>query len=196
MNFNTFRSFKRPTPPFSDPRDPATEYVHKFPLDEELSQRTLWLCFVVGLVWSTLGLACALPFYDRPTLFGRNSYPATLLGQLFVQDWVDAGRKPPINFRYSHTVSVHLPMALPHVLSPHPEIPLQTACTSTMFRFVWRLRLLVPLHLSIALNFCYESMRRPTQVSLAQVRRYPFICSCRIKRQQSDPPLDESIVVP
>ena len=69
FNFNTFR-FKRPTSPFSDPRDLATENVHKFPSDEELSQRTLWLCFVMGLVWSTLGFACALPFYDLPTLFG------------------------------------------------------------------------------------------------------------------------------
>ena len=87
-------------------------------------------------------------------------------------------------------------MALPHVLSPRPEIPLQTARTSTMFRFVRRLRHLVPLHLSIAPHFRYESVRRPTQVSLTKVKRCPFICGRGVKRQQSDSPLDESIGVP
>jgi calcium permeable stress-gated cation channel len=47
----------------SDPRDPAAEDARKFPSDEELSQRTLWLCFVVVLGWSILGLVGALPLY-------------------------------------------------------------------------------------------------------------------------------------
>jgi len=47
----------------SDPSDTAAEDARKFPSDEELSQRTLWLCFVVVLGWSILGIVCALPLY-------------------------------------------------------------------------------------------------------------------------------------
>ena len=47
----------------SDPNDPASEDARKFPSDEELSQRTLWLCFVMVLGWSILGLVGALPLY-------------------------------------------------------------------------------------------------------------------------------------
>lgn len=34
-----------------------------FPSDEELSQRTLWHCFIIVLGWSILGLVGALPLY-------------------------------------------------------------------------------------------------------------------------------------
>ncbi|KAI9444620.1 hypothetical protein H4582DRAFT_2108489 [Lactarius indigo] len=47
----------------SDPSDPAATDARKFPSDEELSQRTLWFCFLMVLGWSILGLAGALPLY-------------------------------------------------------------------------------------------------------------------------------------
>ena len=47
----------------SDPSDPAAADARNFPSDEELSQRTLWFCFVIVLGWSILGLAGALPLY-------------------------------------------------------------------------------------------------------------------------------------
>ena len=47
----------------SDPSEPAAADARKFPSDEELSQRTLWFCFVIVLGWSILGLAGALPLY-------------------------------------------------------------------------------------------------------------------------------------
>ena len=46
----------------SDPRDPAAEDARKFPSDEELSQRTLWLCFVVVLVGPYLALPVRFRF--------------------------------------------------------------------------------------------------------------------------------------
>ena len=65
-----------------DPRDPAVEDRPKFGSDEELSQRTLCLCFVVVLGWSILCLACDFPPYDHPTLFSRNCPGTALLGRL------------------------------------------------------------------------------------------------------------------
>ena len=56
FNFNTFR-FSLQKKPIS-PCDPAAEHAHKFLSDEELGQRTLWLCLVVGLGWSTLPYLC------------------------------------------------------------------------------------------------------------------------------------------
>jgi calcium permeable stress-gated cation channel len=47
----------------SDPADPAAADARRFPSDEELSQRTLWFCFLIVLGWSILGLAGALPLY-------------------------------------------------------------------------------------------------------------------------------------
>jgi calcium permeable stress-gated cation channel len=47
----------------SDPADPAAADPRRFPSDEELSQRTLWSCFLIVLGWSILGLAGALPLY-------------------------------------------------------------------------------------------------------------------------------------
>ncbi|KAH8992407.1 hypothetical protein EDB92DRAFT_1857796 [Lactarius akahatsu] len=47
----------------SDPHEPGAADARKFPSDEELSQRTLWFCFLIVLGWSILGLAGALPLY-------------------------------------------------------------------------------------------------------------------------------------
>ena len=41
--------------------------AHLFPSDEELSQRTLWICFLLSSGWSILGLAGALPLYLAST---------------------------------------------------------------------------------------------------------------------------------
>lgn len=72
----------------SDPSDPAAEDARKFPSDEELSQRTLWLCFVVVLGWSILGLACALPLYiiSLPCLAETAPPPLHLGGYSTLQD--------------------------------------------------------------------------------------------------------------
>ncbi|KAN0102356.1 hypothetical protein V8E52_012028 [Russula decolorans] len=72
----------------SDPRDPAAEDGRKFPSDEELSQRTLWLCFLVVLGWSILGLACALPLYtiSLPCLAETAPPPRYLGGYSTLQD--------------------------------------------------------------------------------------------------------------
>jgi hypothetical protein len=47
----------------SDPSDRAAADARNFPSDEELSQRTLWYCFLMVLGWTFLGLAGALPLY-------------------------------------------------------------------------------------------------------------------------------------
>ncbi|KAI0003860.1 hypothetical protein BJV74DRAFT_812109 [Russula compacta] len=68
---STFWAFLRPLVPMvpslsnvpSDPGDPAAADARTFPSDEELSQRTLWCCFLVVLGWSILGLIGALPLY-------------------------------------------------------------------------------------------------------------------------------------
>ncbi|THV01445.1 hypothetical protein K435DRAFT_750308 [Dendrothele bispora CBS 962.96] len=54
----------------SDAGRSATEDVELFPSDEQLSQRALWMCFLIALGWSFLGLAGALPLYlvDTPCL--------------------------------------------------------------------------------------------------------------------------------
>jgi hypothetical protein len=72
----------------SDPSDPAAEDARKFPSDEELSQRTLWLCFVIVLGWSILGLACALPLYiiSLPCLAETATPPRYLGGYSTLQD--------------------------------------------------------------------------------------------------------------
>lgn len=43
-------------------RSPAGD-AHLFPSDEQLSQRTLWICFLIVLGWTFLGLGGALPLY-------------------------------------------------------------------------------------------------------------------------------------
>jgi hypothetical protein len=72
----------------SDPRDPAAEDPRKFPSDEELSQRTLWVCFVVVLGWSVLGLVGALPLYliSLPCLAETAPPPHYLGGYSTLQD--------------------------------------------------------------------------------------------------------------
>jgi calcium permeable stress-gated cation channel len=72
----------------SDPHDPAAEDGSKFPSDEELSQRTLWLCFVIVLGWSILGLTCALPLYliSLPCLAETAPAPRYLGGYSTLQD--------------------------------------------------------------------------------------------------------------
>jgi len=49
--------------------------------------------------------------------------------------WVDVRRELPIDIRYLYTVSAPSPMALPRVPLPRPEMPLQPARVSSMFRF-------------------------------------------------------------
>ena len=47
----------------SDPSEPAAADARNFPSDEELSQRTLWFCFLIVLGWTILGIVGALPLY-------------------------------------------------------------------------------------------------------------------------------------
>ena len=72
----------------SDPQDPAAEDARRFPSDEELSQRTLWVCFVVVLGLSILGLAGALPLYliSLPCLAETAPAPRYLGGYSILQD--------------------------------------------------------------------------------------------------------------
>jgi len=72
----------------SDPNDPAHEDARKFPSDEELSQRTLWLCFVMVLGWSILGLIAALPLYtiSVPCLAVTAPAPRYMGGYSTLQD--------------------------------------------------------------------------------------------------------------
>lgn len=72
----------------SDPNDPAAEDPCRFPSDEELSQRTLWLCFVMVLGWSILGLVGALPLYtiSVPCLAQTAPAPRYLGGYSTMQD--------------------------------------------------------------------------------------------------------------
>ena len=72
----------------SDPNDPASEDARKFPSDEELSQRTLWLCFVMVLGWSILGLVGALPLYTLsvPCLAVTAPAPRYMGGYSTLQD--------------------------------------------------------------------------------------------------------------
>jgi hypothetical protein len=72
----------------SDPNDPASEDARRFPSDEELSQRTLWLCFLIVLGWSILGLAAGLPLYtiSIPCLAKTGVAPRFLGGYSTLQD--------------------------------------------------------------------------------------------------------------
>ncbi|TFY74538.1 hypothetical protein EWM64_g9475 [Hericium alpestre] len=52
-----------------------------FPSDEELSQRTLWFCFVIVAWWSIVGLAGALPVYLVTTpCIAQSALPPQLSG--------------------------------------------------------------------------------------------------------------------
>ncbi|KAI9511899.1 hypothetical protein F5148DRAFT_974431 [Russula earlei] len=73
----------------ADPSDPAAADVRSFPSDEELSQRTLWLCFLIVLGWSILGLVGALPLYmiSVPCLAETAPAPRFLGGYSMLQDF-------------------------------------------------------------------------------------------------------------
>ena len=81
---------------------------------------------------------------DPATLYSPGSVPTRLPSSDGDNDWVDVGREAPIDFRYSHTPSAPSPMALPHVLPPPPELPLQAARASSIFRFVRRPKIFGP----------------------------------------------------
>jgi hypothetical protein len=72
----------------SDSDDPAAEDPRSFPSDEELSQRTLWLCFVMVFGWSILGLVGAIPLYtiSIPCLAYTGQPPRFLGGYSTLQD--------------------------------------------------------------------------------------------------------------
>ena len=78
------------------------------------------------------------------TLYSPNSGPMRLSSSNGESDWVDVGREAPIDFRYSHTPSAPSLMALPHVLPPPPEMALQPARASSIFRFVRRPKIFGP----------------------------------------------------
>jgi calcium permeable stress-gated cation channel len=81
---------------------------------------------------------------DPATLYSPGSAPTHLPSSSGDHDWVDVGREAPIDFRYSHTPSAPSPMALPNVLPPEPETPLQPARASSIFRFVRRPKIFGP----------------------------------------------------
>jgi calcium permeable stress-gated cation channel len=79
---------------------------------------------------------------DPATLYSPGSAPTHLPSSNGDGDWVDVGREAPIDFRYSHTPSAPSPMPL--VLPPAPEVPLQPARASSIFRFVRRPKIFGP----------------------------------------------------
>jgi len=85
---------------------------------------------------------------DPETLYSPGSEPSSdpmrLPSSNGESDWVDVGREAPIDFRYSHTPSAPSPVVLPHVLPPPPEMPLQPARASSIFRFVRRPKIFGP----------------------------------------------------
>ncbi|KIO34386.1 hypothetical protein M407DRAFT_16914, partial [Tulasnella calospora MUT 4182] len=54
-----------------------------FPSDEELTQRTLWVAFLIALGWTILGLAGALPLYISSTPCLANSTPTLTQGSAY-----------------------------------------------------------------------------------------------------------------
>ena len=72
----------------SSPADPAASDARRFPSDEELSQRTLWFCFLIAVGWSILGLAGALPLYmiSMPCLAHTAPTPRFVGGYSTLQD--------------------------------------------------------------------------------------------------------------
>lgn len=84
---------------------------------------------------------------DPATLYSPGSDPTHLATPSSDGDWVDVGREAPIDFRYSRTPSapsVPSPMAMPHVLPPPPDAPLQPARASSIFRFGRRPKIFGP----------------------------------------------------
>src|SRR6266404_92013 len=83
---------------------------------------------------------------DPATLYSPGTAP-THLTPSSDGDWVDVGREPPIDFRYSRTPSapsIPSPMAMPALLPPAPETPLQPARASSIFRFGRRPKIFGP----------------------------------------------------
>jgi calcium permeable stress-gated cation channel len=72
----------------SDPADPAAADARRFPSDEELSQRTLWLCFLIASGLSIIGLVGALPLYtvSMPCLAKTAPTPRYMGGYSTLQD--------------------------------------------------------------------------------------------------------------
>ncbi|KAG8969202.1 hypothetical protein FRB90_010757, partial [Tulasnella sp. 427] len=54
-----------------------------FPSDEELTQRTLWVAFLIALGWTILGLAGALPLYMSSTPCLADSTPTYSQGSAY-----------------------------------------------------------------------------------------------------------------
>jgi len=80
-----------------------------------------------------------------PTHLSSTHLPSTHLPSTAGDDsWVDVGREAPIDFRHSHTPSTPSPMAMPNVLPPVPDAPLQPARASSIFRFVRRPKIFGP----------------------------------------------------
>ena len=61
---------------------PATD-ARLFPSDEELSQRTLWIAFLIALGWTVLGLGTALPLYLVNTPCVANTTPVFKAGSAY-----------------------------------------------------------------------------------------------------------------
>ncbi|EJD04016.1 uncharacterized protein FOMMEDRAFT_106418 [Fomitiporia mediterranea MF3/22] len=55
----------------------------ELPSDGQLSQRVLWICFLIALGWSLLGLLGALPLYLVTTPCLEQSFPQTPFGGLY-----------------------------------------------------------------------------------------------------------------
>ncbi|KAI0308375.1 hypothetical protein B0F90DRAFT_1807574 [Multifurca ochricompacta] len=72
----------------TDPGESALADTRGFPSDEELSQRTLWFCFLMVLGWSILGLAAVLPLYiiSIPCIAETAPTPRYLGGYSTLQD--------------------------------------------------------------------------------------------------------------
>ncbi|KAI0299794.1 hypothetical protein BC826DRAFT_1090413 [Russula brevipes] len=70
---------------------------------------------------------------DPATLYSPGSGPTHLPSSTGEDDWVDVGREPPIDFRYTHTPSTPSPMTMPN-----------PARASSIFRFVRRPKIFGP----------------------------------------------------
>ncbi|KAK7058587.1 hypothetical protein VNI00_002223 [Paramarasmius palmivorus] len=85
----------------------ATNDAENFPSDEQLSQRVLWIAFLIALGWTIIGLAGALPIYlintpclaDQPSTsqFGGSYSVLQDLSLLRVLELVDSGNVSTVN---------------------------------------------------------------------------------------------------
>jgi calcium permeable stress-gated cation channel len=67
----------------SDAGRSAAEDATLFPSDEQLSQRALWISFLIALGWTILGLGGALPLYLVSTPCLANSGPQSSFGGVY-----------------------------------------------------------------------------------------------------------------